>query len=136
MINDDKTDLLVLGTKASKEKRVRLTMKAGIHTIKPSKQVKLLGCTVSENLKWRQHIIDSEMSMVRQLTRRVNGLALISPRADFSTKLMVANDIVMSKMCYLVQLWGGCEDYLLNALQVQLNKAARLVTGLSPLQED
>ena len=56
---------------------------------------------------------------------------MISPRADFSTKLMVANGIVMSKMCYLVQLWGGCEDYLLHALQVQLNKAARLVTGLS-----
>ena len=88
VINDDKTDLLVLGTKAIKEKRARVTMKAGIHTIKPSKQVKLLGCTVSENLKWRQHILDSEMSMVRQLTSRVNGLAMISPRADFSTKLM------------------------------------------------
>ena len=35
------------------------------------------------------------------------------------------------KVCYLVQLWGGCEGYLLHSLQVQLNKAARHVTGMS-----
>ena len=44
---------------------------------------------------------------------------------------MVANGLVMSKVCYLIQLWGGCEGYLLNSLQVQLNKAARLVKGFS-----
>ena len=69
--------------------------------------------------------------MVKQLTSRVNGLAMISSRADFKTKLMVANGIVLSKLCYLVQLWGGCEGYLLQSLQVQLNKAARHVTGMS-----
>ena len=69
--------------------------------------------------------------MIKQLTSRVNGLAMISSRADFRTKLMVANGIVMSKVCYLVQLWGGCEGYLLHSLQVQLNKAARHVTGMS-----
>ena len=44
---------------------------------------------------------------------------------------MVANGIVMSKICYLIQLWGGCEEYLLNALQVLQNRAARAVTGKS-----
>ena len=34
----------------------------------------------------------------------------------------------MSKLCYLIQLWGGCEGYLLHTLQVLQNKAARLVT--------
>ena len=70
--------------------------------------------------------------MVRQLTSRVNGLAMITSKADFSTKLMVANGIIVSKVCYLIQLWGGTEGYLLNSLQVQLDRAARLVTtGLS-----
>ena len=97
----------------------------------PSKQEKLLGCIVSDNLKWRHHILENEQSMVRQLTSRVNGLAMIASKADFNTKLMVANGIVVSKVCYLIQLWGGTEGYLLNSLQVQLNRAARLVTGLS-----
>ena len=68
--------------------------------------------------------------MTRQLSSRINGLAMITSYADISTRLMVANGIVMSKVCYLIQLWGGCEEYLLKSLQVQLNKAARLVTRL------
>ena len=131
VINDDKTHLLVLGTKAMSVKRDRVTMQAGNHTIMPTQQEKLLGCIVSDNLKWRHHILDGDQSMIRQLTSRVNGLSMIAAKADFTTKLMVANGIVMSKVCYLIQLWGGCEGYLLQALQVQLNKAARLVTGFS-----
>ena len=42
---------------------------------------------------------------------------------------MVANGIVVSKISYLIQLWGGCEDYLLRPLQVLQNRAARSVTG-------
>ena len=42
---------------------------------------------------------------------------------------MVANGIVISQLCYLIQLWGGCEGYLLNSLQIILNRAARSVTG-------
>ena len=34
----------------------------------------------------------------------------------------------MSKFIYLIQLWGGCHQYLLNFLQKLQNRAARLVT--------
>ena len=32
----------------------------------------------------------------------------------------------MSKLIYLMPLWAGCEEYLINSLQVAQNKAARL----------
>ena len=131
VINDEKTHVLVLGTRAMDEKRDMVRMQAGNHTILPTKQEKLLGCVVSDDLKWKHHILDDEQSMVRQLTSRVNALSMISSRGDFRTKLMVANGIVVSKICYLIQLWGGCEGYLLHTLQVLLNKAARVVTGFS-----
>ena len=41
---------------------------------------------------------------------------------------MIANGIVMSLLAYLIQLWGGASDYLIRLLQVQQNRAARLVT--------
>ena len=44
---------------------------------------------------------------------------------------MVANGIFMSKLCYLIQVWGGTENYLLRSVQLLQNKAARRVTGLS-----
>ena len=43
---------------------------------------------------------------------------------------MIANGIYMSKLIYLMPVWMGCEDYLANALQVNMNKVARLVTRL------
>ena len=41
---------------------------------------------------------------------------------------MIANGIVMSKMIYLIQLWGGCSKYLLKCLQLLQNRTARIVT--------
>ena len=131
VINADKTHLLVLGIRAMVEKRNLVSIQADEHNIRPSKQEKLLGCIVSDNLKWRHHILEHEQSLIRQLTSRVNGLSIIASKADFTTKLMVANGLIISKICYLIQLWGGCEGYLLNALQIQMNKTARIVTGFS-----
>ena len=36
----------------------------------------------------------------------------------------------MSKLVYLMPLWGGCEKFLLRALQIVQNKAARSITKL------
>ena len=43
---------------------------------------------------------------------------------------MTAKAWLYQRYVYLTQLWGGCESYLLRVLQVQMNEAARLVTGL------
>ena len=43
---------------------------------------------------------------------------------------MIADGIFISKLIYLMPLWMGCEDYLLNSLQICQNKVARLVTKL------
>ena len=42
---------------------------------------------------------------------------------------MIANGIVMSKLTYLIQLWGGCSKHLILCLQLLQNRAARIVTG-------
>ena len=63
VINDEKTHVLVLGTRAMDEKRDMVRMQAGNHTILPTKQEKLLGCVVSDDLKWKHHILDDEQSI-------------------------------------------------------------------------
>ena len=131
VINDDKTHLLVLGTKSTAARRAEVSLQAGNHLIMPTKSEKLLGCLINEDLKWKENILGNKQSIIKQVTSRINGLSLVSSRADFRTRLMVANGIVVSKMCYLIQLWGGCEGYLIHSLQILLNRAARAVTGLS-----
>ena len=53
-----------------------------------------------------------------------------SRTASFKSRKMIANGIFMSKLIYLMPVWMGCEDYLIQALQVCMNKVARLVTKL------
>ena len=69
--------------------------------------------------------------MVKQLTNRIYGLLKVSQNATMATRLMVANGIFVSKLCYLIQVWGGSDSYLLERLQVLQNRAARAVTGKS-----
>ena len=90
-----------------------------------------MGANISEDLKWKEHLFESDQSLVKQLTSRINGLTKVSQRASLSTRLMVANGIFLSKLCYLIQVWGGTENYLLDRLQVLQNRAARAVTGMS-----
>ena len=50
--------------------------------------------------------------------------------ADFKTRKMLADGLFMSKLIYLIPLWGGCEKFLIKSLQIVQNKAARAVTKM------
>ena len=57
--------------------------------------------------------------------------------ADFKTRKLLTNGLFMSKLAYLMPLWGGCHKFLINTLQVLQNRAARFVTKqnmYSPVQ--
>ena len=74
--------------------------------------------------------MNNESSLQRQLTSRINALRKISHSASFETRKMIANGIVMSRIIYVMQVWGGTKDYLIKTLQILQNKAARFVTKL------
>ena len=61
---------------------------------------------------------------------KVNALRKVAYYSDFKTRKMIAQGIIMSNLCYLVQLYGSSSDYLLSMLQVVQNTAARTVTRL------
>ena len=131
VINSEKTHLVVMGTRKQKEARDTVQLKAGSHAINPTETETLLGCNINQNLKWQTHIQAGESSLTRQLTRRLNALQKVSVHSTFKTRLAAANGVFMSVLAYLIPLWGGCEDYLVRALQVLQNRAARQVTKLS-----
>ena len=62
------------------------------------------------------------------LNQRLGALKIVSKSASFQARLTVANGIFMSKLIFMIALWSGCQDFLINSLQVCQNKAARVVT--------
>ena len=122
---------MVIGKKKLDNLRGEVSLVAGTHIIHPSETEKLLGCHIHQSLKWKEHIQANEKSLIRQLTSRLNGLKELAINAPFKTRLMAANSVFISVLSYLILLWGASEGYLLRALQVVQNKAARCVTKVS-----
>ena len=131
-VNDEKTHLIVMATN-QKRRLMQIDVKITTPTevISASRSERLLGIQIHESMKWREHILDAEQSLLKSLNTRISALKKIKQVASFKTRLMVANGIFGSKMLYGLQLFGGTEEYLLNSLQVVQNKAARTVTKLN-----
>ena len=106
-------------------------LNTGTEIIQPQSEERLLGANVSNSLTWNTHIKDGKGSLISSLTSRINALFKVCQYSNFMTRKMIANGIVMSYLTYLIPLYGGCPEYLLTALQVLQNRAARHVTKSS-----
>ena len=130
-LNSEKTHLLLIKSDASRRLQPDLTvsLNTGSEIIHPSKNEKLLGGIISQNLKFTDHIMHHENSLLRILNQRLNALKLVCPFLSFKSRKQIAAGIFMSQLISLMPLWCGAEVYLIKALQVTQNKAARIVTS-------
>ena len=128
VINADKTHLMVMAKKGNRA-RDQVSMIAGGYTIRPTDTGKLLGGILHQSLDWMHHIQGHKASLMSQLCSRLNGLRKVCVNASFRSRLMIANGVIMSKLSYLIILWGGARQYLLKAVQVKQLAAARTVCG-------
>ena len=131
VINDDKTHLIVMGTRKDENKRKEVKVETGTVTITPVPSEKLLGLHIHESLKFAEHCRNNDNSIFTKVIPRMNALKKLSRNASFKTRLMVANATIMSIFTYMMPVWGGTEDYIIRAAQVLQNRAARTVTKLS-----
>ena len=129
-LNTSKTHLLLLAS--DRLRRIRPNLNIGLNTgnemIEISTSENLLGGIISQNLKFSDHIQNHENSLLRSLNSRLTALKSVCYLTDFATRKMIANGIFISKLVYLIPLWVGSENYLINSLQIIQNKAARAVT--------
>ena len=133
ILNSDKTHLLIMAStsKHRTHQDFNITLDTGNEIIKPEKYELLLGGFISNDLTWNEHIRDNKKSMIKKLTSRVNILTKVAQIADFKTRKMIANGIIMSTIVYIIQAWGNCSEALLSSIQIIQNKAARLVCKAS-----
>ena len=132
ILNSDKTHLMIMTSDVNHRKHgtYDITLNTGTEIIKPDQNEFILGGTISDDLKWKAHILYGKKSLVKMITTRINALRKVSRYSNFRVRKMIGNGIVMGKFIYLIQLWGGCSEFLLTILQKQQNKAARIITKL------
>ena len=130
-LNDDKSHLLVLKAGLSREAQaaaVKTVLRTPGKTIEATRCEKFLGGFVQCDLKWTEHIIMNEENLCLSLNRRYNALKRISALAGLKSRKIFANGLFMSKLSYLISVWGGTTQAHINSLQVIQNKVARITT--------
>ena len=78
-------------------------------------------------MKWAEMIINNENSVIKSLQARTNALATVRKIGSFKVRKLIANGIFLSRLSYLLAVFGGTEEYLLTSLQRMQNRAAREV---------
>ena len=91
---------------------------------------RILGCNIGKDLDWTAHLISGEKALLPRLRKQLGALKLLSKELPHKSRLLLANGLLVSKISYMIQAWGGARDNLIRKVQVVLNQSARFVTGL------
>ena len=99
--------------------------------INPGRHMRLLGGNLQQNLSWQAHLEVGDKPLLPDLRKKLGALRHLGPGVPRQTRLKLANATIISRILYLLPVWGGAPNTYLNKIQVILNKSARYVNGLS-----
>ena len=126
LLNDDKTEFLVIGTRQQLNKLNPSVLHAGDHTIDPSVNVRNLGTILDNSISMNSHInqvCKTAFYHIHNIRRISNYLS------QESLKRLLVHAFVTSRLDYCNGLLYGFPKYHISKLQRVQNTAARLITN-------
>ena len=99
--------------------------------IKDEKFCRILGLNIQDHLTWQVHLESGCKALLPDIRKKIGALRNLGCRIPAGSRNILARGLVISKLSYLVSIWGGgaTPNYRRKAQSV-LNLAARWVTGL------
>ena len=90
---------------------------------------RLLGINIQNNLIWDAHLSSGKKAILPAVRRQLRMISTISRNMSRKVRLQLVNALALSKLTYMMCLWGNASTNHIKKAQVVLNSAARLVTG-------
>lgn len=125
MLNDSKTEVILLGTKQQLSKFSNLEISVGNANIKPCTKVRNLGVIFDNNMTMEDHV----NNICKTSYFYIRLLGKLRKFLDKETGAMITHAFVTSRLDYCNSLLHGISSSLTAKLQHVLNTAARIVTG-------
>ena len=126
-LNASKTHLMTVGTGArlgAQESSVVVKMDGCILEESSEKVETLLGLQIEPTLKWHKQVL----GLADKLKKRLTGLAHLRNILAYDLRKRITEGMFTSVLVYCLPVFGGCDKFEVEALQILQNKAARLVT--------
>ena len=90
----------------------------------------MLQVNVGQDLTWKSYLITGEKPLLAALRKHTGIIKFLSKNMNMKSRKILAEGLVLSRVKYLLPLWGGMTENLLRKTQVIVNNAACAVTGL------
>jgi len=108
-----------------------LTIKKGsisyktVNNIRPVEEIKLLGITIQNTLKWNSHVITTIKSASQSLylIRKCRNIL------NHSQLVILYNSFILSKVCYAAPAWAYLPHYLKQCLIKIYKRCHRIICG-------
>ena len=91
--------------------------------------MRLLGCNLQKNLSWQAMIASGEKALLPVLRKKLGALKHTGKTIPTRSRNVLATGFILSRINYLIQVWGGAEVKYIRKIQTILNSTARYVTG-------
>ena len=125
-INAKKSQLMILFPPANKSD---LTLDLADCKIKHQEQIKVLGVTLSSNMKFEDHIWKGDNNMCKRINTKIALLKTVKPFISEKALGEIAANLVNSTLLYAAPLWGSSVNSNIDKLQSTQTKAARVVNN-------
>ena len=91
---------------------------------------RILGANVQYNMAWQAHLETGTKALLPKIRRQLGMLRHQGKLIPMRSRRNLAQGLIVSRLSYLLPLWGGAPEAYLRKAQVVLNQTARWATGL------
>ena len=102
-----------------------------VKEIETKKYCRLLGGNFSQDLTWNAHMVTGEKPLISEVRKKIGALRHIKSQLNLQSRKILAEGLILSKIKYLIPLWGGLPKSTMNKIQVLINMAGRFVLNVS-----
>ncbi|XP_062859981.1 uncharacterized protein LOC134322037, partial [Trichomycterus rosablanca] len=124
LLNSDKTEVLLVGSKAARDKLSNLVLNLNTFSVTPSPDVKNLGVTIDSDLSFDTHV----NNITRVAFYHLRNISKIRNILSVNDAEKLIHAFITSRLDYCNALLTGCSGRSLNKLQLVQNAAARVLT--------
>ena len=95
--------------------------------LKTKVHVRMLGINLHQDLSWRSHLELGNKPLLQALRSRLGGLRHLGKIVPEKGRKILANSLIISKIIYMLPVWGGTHPTHMKKLQRIQNNTARYV---------
>ena len=88
---------------------------------------RILGGNIRNDLTWTSHLSTGKRALLPAVRKQLGALHSLRQSLSMKAKLQLANSFILSRLNYIISLWGNTTTNQIRKAQVCLNASARFV---------